>query len=352
MADPRDQVLRALTAGPRTAWALREALEIPTTGWRRFRQTVLKGMLAEGVITTIGQKKGIEYALSQDKMRALATAAERKSERTLSLVRARWKDQRIKKLTVELEEARAALARANGDLEFFVGPGHTPPVGVEEQTWTVARPPIKGFFWEVGPWKCLRLAERTVGHHRESAYLRQDTGRPALRFHPETEKWMKWITGIFAELRLVPTTNQVRVIFFPGLSYTFMAWREVEERLVVDLHPMDPDNAFKPIADAAQSISLGKDREFGAWRNDTQIVDLLVYRLPQDDRAPVDRLALSRELRAKRKPRVKKPRPKPQARPSKATSRFRISKDELMNRLGLRQGEGEGEGPPAGDRTD
>jgi len=333
MTDARSQVLRALAAGPRTAAALREALGIPLDGWRRFRQSILKGMESEGVITTVGFKKGVEYALSADKMRVLATAAERKSDRASTLSRLRGKEQRIRQLNQELEATKGALAKAQEDLQFFVGPGHVPPAGVPEQTWNVARPPIRGFFWESGPWKCLRLEERTVGHHRESAYIRADTGKAAVRFHPETEKWMKWVTGIFAELKMTPTTNQVRVIFFPGLSYTFMAWREVGNRFMEDLHPQDPDNAFKPIADAAQSISLGKDREFGAWRNDTQIVDLLVYRLPHDERAPIDRLALSRERKATRKRPERKPRPKVPSKPSRLTGRFRISSGDLKARL-------------------
>lgn len=348
MTDPRAQVLQVLSMGPRTASALREALEIPLKDWRRFRQSTLKAMVEEGVISTVGYKKGVEYALSEDRVRALATTAARKAERAtqLATVRAKVrakvttvqaKERKIAELAKELEQSKAALAAARSDLAMFIGPGHTPPPGVPTHSWAVARPSIQGAFWQDGPWKCLRLEERTVGHHRESAFIRADTGRPALRFHPDTEKWMKWVAGIASELGLAPTERQVRVVVFPGLAYTFIAWTEVDARPVADLHPMDPDNAVKPILDALQSVMAGEDRRTGAYRNDTQVVDLLVYRLPSDQRAPIDRLALSRELKATRKKREKRPRPTRRTQPRKVT-RFKVNFRDYISRKG---GQGE-----------
>lgn len=330
MADARSKVLQVLSAGPRSASALREALQIPLEDWRRFRESTLRPMVEEGMIATVGIRKGLEYALSEDRVRTLATASARKAERAAHLhamrqkdFALRAKDREIEELNERLKQAAEDLAAAQAELTMFIGPGHFPPPHVPMQVWNVARPPIQGAFWVDGPWKCLRLEERTVGHHRESAYIRQDTGRPALRFHPDTEKWMKWVAGIAKELGLTPTENQVRAIAFPGLAYTFLAWMEVAPRPARDLHPMDPDNAVKPILDALQSILAGEDRGTGAYKNDTQVVDLLVYRLPSEERAPIDRLALSRELKANRKPREKRPRPSRGAKPKQAT-RYKI----------------------------
>jgi hypothetical protein len=104
-----------------------------------------------------------------------------------------------------------------------------------------------------------------------------------------------------------------------------MAWCPVPHRAENKLHPMDADNAAKPTLDSAQvpkppkgdGEQVSKPRkdlpQTGAYFNDTQVVDLLVYRLPQQGAPPVDRIALHRKRSATRKTVVAKKRAKAEA---------------------------------------
>ena len=108
------------------------------------------------------------------------------------------------------------------------------------------------------------------------------------------------------------------MVFFPGLVYTFVAWRNVDHREEKLLHPMDCDNASKGTTDPLMVPKPTKETDDpdapapkkpkpvvipvnGAYRDDTQVVDLLVFRLPQTGKPPVDRLALYKKRSATRK---------------------------------------------------
>jgi hypothetical protein len=180
------------------------------------------------------------------------------------------------------------------ELVELQGPDPNPPPETPLQSFTVALPPILGFYWLDGPWHCLRLEERTRGFLRPIPWINAQ-GKAVLRQHRDTQAWMNWISKIALKLNLQPLVGSIRLVFRPGLSNTFVAWRNVPERQPDLLHPMDPDNAVKPTIDALQNNFLRRDEEpfTGAFFNDTQIVDLLVFRGEQEQKAMIDRIALT-----------------------------------------------------------
>lgn len=221
-----------------------------------------------------------------------------------------------------LEIIKAHLLSYHDGLSDLVGPGHIPPTKIKMQSLKVARPAIQAAYWTDGPWHCLRIEERTVGHERPRAWFNSATGRPDIRNAPVTEQWMTWVQKILKELRVKPLKGSVRLVFFPGLAYTFTAWRKVDQRDEKRLHPMDPDNSSKSTTDALMVPKPEKPKKpnedetplkiqklvapkkvilSGAYFDDAQIVDLLVFRLPQDGAPPVDRITIRKTRKAKAK---------------------------------------------------
>jgi len=221
----------------------------------------------------------------------------------------------------------------------LVGPGHTPPPGAINGKFNVAKPAIQAAYWLDGDWQCLRIEERTVGYIRPKAYFNTSINQPALRQDPITEGWMQWIHKLAVAMGIKPLEGSVRMIVFPGLRYTFLAWCPVPPRPTNLLHPMDCDNAAKPSLDSLQAGNPPKPPKkkpskakapvpeppahtmeplAGAFFNDTQVVDLCVYRLPQEGKPAVNRMELHRERSKKRqeviKSRPKKEKPGPAAR--------------------------------------
>lgn len=193
----------------------------------------------------------------------------------------------------ELAEAKARIQALEGIVGDLLGPDPDIPEGADVRRLDVARPPLVAAYWQQGPWRCLRVEEPTVGYDRPSIFLIE--GKVRVRQVNAVERWMRWGAKILEafEVEPVPADRQVRVVFLPGLVWTFLAWREVE-RIGV-LHHQDPDNAVKPTLDFAQTAQAGKSpRPFGAFVNDTQVVDLMVYRIPQAGAAAVDRQAITR----------------------------------------------------------
>lgn len=201
---------------------------------------------------------------------------------------------RVRRLIEDLVKENQAFKQAFQDL---VGPESTPPPNTPIRSFSVARPPILGFYWQSGPWHCLRLEERTQGHIRPIPWIRN--GKPTLRQNRETESWMAWVAKIAIQLDLEPLTGCIRFVFHPGLAFTYMAWRQVPDRPDELLHPMDPDNAVKPTTDALQLnyLKLDTEKPAGAYFNDTQVVDLLVFRFPQTGTPPVNRAQVKKERR-------------------------------------------------------
>jgi len=119
---------------------------------------------------------------------------------------------------------------------------------------------------------------------------------------------MTWLGGLCAEFKIAPIQGQIRLAVFPGLAYTFVAWREVQARDTALIHPMDADNVQKPTTDALQTHRGGRTTKesrdlepepYGAYINDTQVVDLLVFRLPQEGKAAHDRAEI-RKVRVRK----------------------------------------------------
>lgn len=201
---------------------------------------------------------------------------------------------RVRRLIEDLVKENQAYKQAFKDL---AGPDSIPPSDTPLRSFSVARPPILGYYWQDGPWHCLRLEERTVGHNRPVPWIRN--GAPALRQNRETEAWMAWLAKIAHQLGLEPLKGCIRFVFHPGLAYTYMAWRQVPDRPEELLHPMDPDNAVKPATDALQCnyLKLETEKPAGAYFNDTQVVDLLIFRFPQSGAPPVNRTKIKKERR-------------------------------------------------------
>ncbi len=221
-------------------------------------------------------------------------------------------NQQIKALQDEAEAYKTGFLA-------LTGPGHTPPDHAISGTYNVAKPALRASYWQDGPWHCLRVEERTVGYYRPTAFYNKTIGRAALRQNPVTEQWMLWIHKIAVEIGIKPLEGSVRMLVFPGLRYTLLAWREVDERPAALLHPMDCDNACKPSLDSLQAgkppkvpkpkksakstapiVTPDDPPRAGAFVNDTQVVDLLVYRLMQNGLPAVDRLELHRTRSKKR----------------------------------------------------
>ena len=222
------------------------------------------------------------------------------------------------KKRADLDVVEAYLKSYHDGLTDLLGPGHLPPEGVELQSLNVAKPAIQAAYWTDGPWHCLRIEERTVGHNRPRAWFNKATGRPQLRNDPSTEQWMQWVQKILRELGVMPLSGAVRLVFFPGLVYTFVSWRNVDHREEKLLHPMDCDNASKATTDplmvpkppkepgptdkpAPKKVKPVVTPTTGAYFDDAQVVDLLVFRLPQQGKPRVDRLALHKKRSATRK---------------------------------------------------
>lgn len=241
-------------------------------------------------------------AVSRTRIRATAKARQSKALATAKTVQARTIAELQREAAALTEEMQALREGFRDQIHALVGGSHVPPPGARSWTSAVARPSIKVSCWKDGEWQCLRLEERTVGHNRERAFISPVTKRPALRSDPTSLKWMKWVQGIAAEAGFSPLDGKVRVVFFPGLAYTFIAWRPVPDRDASLLHPMDPDNACKTTIDGLQAAPfMGPQSAYGAFFNDAQVVDLLVLRLPQDGQAPVDRLLIANERRRARR---------------------------------------------------
>lgn len=207
-----------------------------------------------------------------------------------------------------LAEAQARVRFLEGLVEDLLGPLPDVPAEARELMLDVARPPLRAAYWQSGPWQCLRIEERTQGYERPGVFKDQG-GRPRLRQSNAVERWMRWGEGIMEAFQVepIPRDRPVRVVFLPGAVWTFMAWREVDRH--GQLHPQDPDNAVKPSLDFAQTEPFDRKsdpRSFGAFVNDTQVVDLLVYRISQAGAPLVDRQAITRarslERRRKRIP--------------------------------------------------
>jgi len=187
-----------------------------------------------------------------------------------------------------------------GRIRDVEGPDPTPPPDAPLRVFNVAHPPILGFYWEDGPWRCLRVEERTRGFMRPIPYI-SASGRPLLRQNRDTDAWMTWMAKIANRIGIEPINGSIRLVFRPGVSWTFTAWREVDLRDHALLHPQDPDNAVKPTIDALQYNYLRDNEGTGAFFNDTQIVDLLIFRQEQDTKPLVDRIAVTSERRRKLK---------------------------------------------------
>jgi len=212
-----------------------------------------------------------------------------------------------------LEVIEAHLKLYHDGLMDLLGPGHVPPETAVTKALNIAKPAITASYWTDGPWHCLRIDERTIGHNRPRAWFNKAAGYPQLRQDAATEQWMGWVEKILAHFNVRPLEGSVRVVFFPGLVYTFTAWRKVDDRQVSLLHPMDPDNSAKALLDAAMVPKPAKESETpskkkhkpkpltGAYYDDAQIVDLLVFRLPQEGKPAVDRITLHKERSAIRK---------------------------------------------------
>ena len=204
-------------------------------------------------------------------------------------------------LLQELADAKARIAMLEEVVEDLLGPDPDVPDWADRRSLDVARPPLTAAFWKKGPWSCLRIEERTVGYDRPSVFLLN--GKVRVRQANVVERWMRWINGLMDafEVEPIPEGHKVRVIFVPGQVWTFMAWREVERS--GNLHPQDPDNLVKPILDGCQTrpYSAKDPRRYGAFLNDTQIVDLMIYRIPQAGAAAVNRQAITRARSAEKK---------------------------------------------------
>jgi hypothetical protein len=284
-----DQILRIIRGAPEDKKVL---LKSPMAQVR-----TLLGALPEQTLGLAIERFDVVVQEAQEEARKRGLARTKDAYRSKAREAAKAREDALEEAGREIRALRYAL-------KCLTGPGHVPPSGATTFMSNVARPAIKVSYWEDEPWTCLRLEERTIGHHREEAYTHPATGRPALRFNPETEKWMRWTRGIAQELKIIPAAGHIREVFFPGLVYTFMAWMDVPDRPVQLLHPMDNDNLVKATLDAHQTAPYkGEMVEYGVYQNDTQVVDLLIYRLPQDGAPPVDRITLGMEARKARKAR-------------------------------------------------
>jgi hypothetical protein len=147
-----------------------------------------------------------------------------------------------------------------------------------------ARTKVETAYWETDGWKCLWIGARTERFIRNRIWFAEGVRNQGLA--PETEKWMRWVRRAIEAHSIEPTPRPVRVYLRPGTRDTFIAWRD-DVGYRGDIHDADVDNLVKPITDAMSvprgDMAAASGNRYGAWDDDSQIVSLLVEKMPPYD---------------------------------------------------------------------